>query len=314
LWFLEKEYLQKGSHHFERETRGRYQHKGRPEIYSWAKSVCEKWLFCLSSADIEGYGTDSISKWPDGWAMAAHRTFDSTSQARRPTQNGEHTGGDQRYSVSQPDWLLLAYAAAWVPAMGHSPLLLSSVSFAGLVAEDSWPPPWTSSSQGRTQAYTQCRHLGQPERQDRWKRGNRGYDAGKKVSGRKRHVLVDTLGLILVVVVHAANIQDRAGGRLVLEKLGTRFRRLKRIWVDGGYAGAFVDLARRAFGRMVEIVKRSDLHQFIVLPKRWVVERTFGWFGKYRRLSKDYETLPSSSETMIYLAMINLMLHRLKPG
>jgi putative transposase len=116
------------------------------------------------------------------------------------------------------------------------------------------------------------------------------------------------------VVVHAANIQDRAGGRLVLEKLGTRFRRLKRIWVDGGYAGAFVDLARRAFGRMVEIVKRSDLHQFIVLPKRWVVERTFGWFGKYRRLSKDYETLPSSSETMIYLAMINLMLHRLKPG
>jgi len=127
-------------------------------------------------------------------------------------------------------------------------------------------------------------------------------------------VLVDSLGLILVVVVHAANIQDRAGGRLVLEKLGTRFRRLKRIWVDGGYAGAFVDWARRVFGRMVEIVKRSDLHHFVVLPKRWVVERTFGWFGKYRRLSKDYEMLPSSSETMIYLAMINLMLHRLKPG
>jgi putative transposase len=127
-------------------------------------------------------------------------------------------------------------------------------------------------------------------------------------------VLVDTLGLILVVVVHAANIQDRVGGRLVLAKLGTRLRRLKRVWVDGGYAGAFVDWARRVFGRMVEIVKRSDLHHFVVLPKRWVVERTFGWFGKYRRLSKDYETLPSSSETMIYLAMINLMLHRLKPG
>jgi len=127
-------------------------------------------------------------------------------------------------------------------------------------------------------------------------------------------LLVDTLGLILVVVVHAANIQDRDGGRLVMEKLGDRFRRLKRIWVDGGYAGVFVEWTRRTFGRIVEVVKRSQLHRFVVLPRRWVVERTFGWLGKYRRLSKDYETLPSSSETMIYLAMINLMIHRLKPG
>ena len=99
-----------------------------------------------------------------------------------------------------------------------------------------------------------------------------------------------------------------------MEKLGNRFRRLKRIWVDGGYSGTFVYWARRTFGRIVEVVKRSDLHRFVVLPRRWVVERTFGWLGKYRRLSKDYETLPSSSETMIYLAMINLMIHRLKPG
>lgn len=119
---------------------------------------------------------------------------------------------------------------------------------------------------------------------------------------------------MLVVVVHAANTQDRDGGRLVLEKLGTRFRRLKRIWADGAYAGAFVAWARSTFGRIVEVVKRNELHRFVVLPKRWVVERTFGWLGKYRRLSKDYETLPTSSETMIYLAMINLMLHRLKPG
>jgi putative transposase len=127
-------------------------------------------------------------------------------------------------------------------------------------------------------------------------------------------LLVDTLGLILVVVVHAADIQDRDGGRLVMEKLGDRFRRLKRIWVDVGYAGVFVEWTRRTFGRMVEVVKRSQFHRFVVLPRRWVVERTFGWLGKYRRLSKDYETLPSSSETMIYLAMINLMIHRLKPG
>jgi putative transposase len=114
--------------------------------------------------------------------------------------------------------------------------------------------------------------------------------------------------------VHAADIQDRDGGRLVLAKLGSRFQRLKRIWVDAGYAGAFVDWAQQTFAWVVEVVKRRDMHRFVVLPKRWIVERTFGWFGKYRRLSKDYETLPSSSETMVYLAMINLMLHRLKPG
>jgi putative transposase len=118
----------------------------------------------------------------------------------------------------------------------------------------------------------------------------------------------------LAVVVHAADIQDRDGARCVLERIDGRFQRLRRIWADGGYAGAFVDWARRSMGRIVEIVKRSDIHRFVVLPKRWIVERTFGWLCKYRRLSKDYETLPASSETMIYLAMINLMLHRLKPG
>jgi putative transposase len=125
---------------------------------------------------------------------------------------------------------------------------------------------------------------------------------------------VDTLGLILTVVVHAGDIQDRDGGRCVLERVGRRFCRLRRIWADGGYSGTFVRWARQQYGRLVEIVKRSDMHQFVVLPKRWIVERTFAWLGKYRRLSKDYETLPASSEMMVYLAMINLMIHRLKPG
>jgi len=116
------------------------------------------------------------------------------------------------------------------------------------------------------------------------------------------------------VVVHAANLQDRDGARQVLERAGGRFSRLRQIWADGAYAGAFVGWARRRWRRAVEIVQRRDLHRFVVLPKRWIVERTFGWFCKYRRLSRDYETLPTSSETMIYLAMINLMLHRLKPG
>ena len=98
----------------------------------------------------------------------------------------------------------------------------------------------------------------------------------------------------------------------MLNKLGHSCRRL--IWADGGYRGLFVKWAKQQFDRIIEIVKRSDLHNFKILPKRWIVERTFGWFAKYRRLSKDYETLTNSSETMIYVAMINLMLHRLKPG
>jgi len=114
--------------------------------------------------------------------------------------------------------------------------------------------------------------------------------------------------------VHAADVQDRDGGEEVLMRMASWFGRLKTIFADGGYAGAFVQEAKRLFGRTVEIVKRSDAGKFVVLPKRWIVERTFGWFGRYRRLSKDYETLPASSETMIQLAMINLMIHRRIPG
>ncbi len=133
--------------------------------------------------------------------------------------------------------------------------------------------------------------------------------------GRKRHLVVDTLGLVMAVVVHAASIQDRDGAKLVLRKLVGRFSRLSLIWADGGYAGKLIDWAAN-FGRWVlQIVKRNDeIKGFAVLPRRWVVERTFSWLGKYRRLSKDYESLTVSSETMIQLAMINLMIHRLKPG
>ena len=147
-----------------------------------------------------------------------------------------------------------------------------------------------------------------------WQRGAHGYDAGKKITGRKRHLCVDTLGLILAVVVHSAAVQDREGGEEVLLKMVGCFGRLRVIWADGGYAGEFVVWAKRSLGRVIEIVKRPDLHKFIVLPKRWIVERTFAWLGKYHRLSQDDETLPDSSENMIYIAMINLMLHRRQPG
>lgn len=123
------------------------------------------------------------------------------------------------------------------------------------------------------------------------------------------------MGLILAVVVHAANIQDRDGAKQVFKKIEGKFTRLKLIWADGGYTGALIEWVKTTIRCSLEIVKRNqNLKKFILLPRRWVVERTFGWFGRYRRLSKDYEGLVENSEAMIQIAMINLMLHRLQPG
>jgi putative transposase len=143
--------------------------------------------------------------------------------------------------------------------------------------------------------------------------GERGFDAGKLIKGRKRHLLVDTLGLVLVVVVHGAEIQDRDGARLVFTKLREHFSWLKRVWADAGYGGPKLgDWVRSMFTWVLEIVKRSDdLHTFEVQPKRWIVERTFGWLNRSRRLSKDYERLTDTSEAWVYTAMTRLMLRRL---
>ena len=140
---------------------------------------------------------------------------------------------------------------------------------------------------------------------------------GKKVTGRKRHILVDTMGLLLAVLVHPANIQDRDGARLLVRraKAAKRWPRLRVVFADGGYAGQFVGWVWDWWQVVVRVIKRSDRAQgFEVLPKRWVVERTFGWLGDYRRLSKDYEFHEATSETMIHLALIHLMLKRLAPA
>ena len=122
------------------------------------------------------------------------------------------------------------------------------------------------------------------------------------------------MGLIVSVLVHSADIQDRDGARLVVEKLADNFPRLRHVWVDGGYAGEFVQWAKERANLTVEVVRRNkDAKGFEVLPRRWVVERTFGWFGRYRRLSKDYEEYPETSESMIYLAMTHVMIRRLAP-
>ena len=133
------------------------------------------------------------------------------------------------------------------------------------------------------------------------------------MKGRKIHALVDTEGLPMRVVIHSAGVQDRDGAALVLDKIRIRFPWLELVWADSGYHARQVDAAIAIVPALrLEIVKRSDdMKGFVVLPRRWLVERTLGWLGRWRRLSKDYEHLPEVSEAMITLAMIRLMVHRL---
>lgn len=161
--------------------------------------------------------------------------------------------------------------------------------------------------------------------------GPRGYDGGKKVNGRKRHLLVDTQGLVLRVKVLVANISDSEGGRLLLEERRPELPRFQHLWVDGGYKGAFRAWVEQQLGWTVDIVQHPPKPRgvwapadavldwtkilpppgFRVLPRRWVVERTFSWLNMARRLSKDYERLTETSETLIYIVMLRLMLRRL---
>jgi len=158
--------------------------------------------------------------------------------------------------------------------------------------------------------------------------GERGFDGNKKINGRKRHILVDTLGLLMKVVVHPAGLQDRQGGRLLVEAIKGQFPSLTKIWADQGYTGTFrtwasaelqLDLEvvypwwrqlKRYFPEILE-AQGFDATAFHVLPRRWVVERTFAWLGRNRRLSKDFERLGETTETWCYLAMTRLLLRRL---
>lgn len=144
--------------------------------------------------------------------------------------------------------------------------------------------------------------------------GVRGYDAGKHVNGRKRHLLVDTLGLMLAVLVTAASVSDPAGARQLLGSLGGFCKNLRKIWADGTYRGELLNWVQARFRFRIEpVLPPKGQKGFQVLPRRWVVERTFAWFDANRRLSKDYEVLTDSSETMIYIAMTRLLLRRLAP-
>jgi putative transposase len=141
----------------------------------------------------------------------------------------------------------------------------------------------------------------------------RGYDAGKKITGRKRHIAVDTLGMMLAIVVHSASCQDQCGAEWVMDVLGEKYRRLKVIFGDSAYGrSGLPDWVAQTFGWIVQTVLRPvNVKGFVVLPKRWIVERTFAWLTRYRRHSKDYEKTTASSEAISYIAMISLMSKRL---
>lgn len=144
--------------------------------------------------------------------------------------------------------------------------------------------------------------------------GFSGFDGGKKVNGRKRHIVVDTLGLLLSVTVHEANKQDRATAKDIIVSLKATFERISVVFADQGYTGTVIGEIKAACKVTLQIVKRTDHTKFKILPKRWIVERTFGWFGFYRRLAKDYERYPKHSEAFVYLAMSTVMLNRLAGG
>ena len=140
----------------------------------------------------------------------------------------------------------------------------------------------------------------------------RGYDAGKKINGTKRHIAVDTIGLLLTVLVTAASVQDRDAARPLLWNLRRAFPSIQLAWADGGYAGKLVTWARTRLALTLEIVKRpDDLPTFKVLPRRWVVERTLSWITRHRRTVRDYERLPAHHETYVHWAMIIVMTRRL---
>ncbi|MDQ0990974.1 IS5 family transposase [Streptomyces sp. V3I7] len=140
----------------------------------------------------------------------------------------------------------------------------------------------------------------------------RGFDAGKRINGRKRHLLTDTLGLLLAVLVTPASTTDRDAARVLLPAAKNHFRRLARVWADGGYTGHLTDWTAQQLGVVLDIVRRSDdVQGFQALPRRWVVERSFAWLLRSRRLVRDYERRTETSEAVVLWSMTVLMSRRL---
>ena len=169
----------------------------------------------------------------------------------------------------------------------------------------------SSRSEGK-ETSGQCRSDRQYSVKTTKTRGERGYDGDKKTKGRKRHLLVDTLGLIMCIVITAASVQDRDGAKLVFQQAADQQPQVETVWADSGYSGKLVGWTDDNCPWTLEVVRRPrDQVGFEVLPKRWIVERTFGWLNKFRLLSKEYEATLQSSKADIEIAMIQIMIRRL---
>ena len=240
------------------------------------------------------------------------------AKTRRRQAQGRHARGRERPDVCSLDRLPVARDPEGFAAQEHGLRLFRSLDLRRNARSHPSCALREMSRSGGARGQSDRRRHRQPEREKRGKRGRcidpHGYDAGKKIKGKKRHILVDTIGLLLHALVHPADIQDRDGGVLVLRTLFGKFPFLQKLFADGGYQGPqFRDAQKKALPFVdTEIVKRSDAAKgFEVLPRRWVVERTFSWLGRCRRLAKDFENLNRKALAFLHLASIRLMLRRL---
>src|SRR6202140_3713161 len=262
-----------------------------------------------------------VSERSEGCGMAAAGAADPAGVARRATAQDRHAGGDERHFVPAAHRLPVALPAARglsaaLDGLQHLSQVPTRGNMGGDLGRGARGVAGTDGPRGQPVG----RRSRQPIAEIGGKGGGKddavGYDAGKKVKGRKIHALVDTEGLPMRIIVHPAAIQDRDGAGLVLDKIRRRFPWLELIWADGGYNARQVEaaVAKVPVLRM-EIVKRSDdMKGFIVLPRRWVVERTFSWFGRNRRLAKDFENLAETLATFVTLASIQLALRAARQG
>lgn len=266
-----------------------------------------------SSSRSQGF---ALSERSDGRGMGAGGAAASAGAARWAPSRSEHAGSAERGVLLAVDRLPVGRLAQGPAAQDHGLRLFFVVALGPNASAAASSIVCTGARGLGTQGLPDGGDPRQPECQSGTKRGAsidpQGYDAGKKVTGRKRHILVDTLGLLLNVVVHRGNVQDRDGIRRLLRDAGRRFPSIAKLFADAAYQGPRVAKVVADTGAwQLEIVKRSEAHKFIVLPKRWIVERTFAWIARNRRLARDFERYASTVVTFVRLAMIRIMLRRL---
>src|SRR5216684_3425069 len=245
--------------------------------------------------------------------MGADRSFAAGAEEVGATAHHPDAPGCQRHAVPVDDGLSVAAVAERISTVFDGTAVFLPMADAGLWQTiNHFLVMRTREAAGREASPT-AGVLDSQSVKTTEAAGPRGYDAGKKIKGRKRHVLTDTNGLLVAAVVHQADIQDRDGAPLVLASAGYLYPWLRHIFADGAYSGAKLDTALENIGRWtIEVIKRSDAASgFVVLPWRWVVERTFAWLNRNRRLAKDFEATLESALAWLFLASVKLLMRRL---